>query len=260
MRKLCIGTLAAILAGTCCVAGASARMAEPFFDKPVKVVHVPLPPDKDNPQAKPEVRCTYYPDFAVKEIDLGEEGDFQLSILRGKDSACRKENSANEKIVSPDDWTGYFDGVFRNYIFFSAEDGWNGGLGFAVFTPDAKKLFDDVAKKWEMVATTGLPPPAGIAGNGLALRYVRVYGAKCSLAGASGEACWAKIERDTGLQAPAPDCEDLYAREQKRTPKVAREILDDPTAIEYDVATTLAMNGVHMSVLPGPAPVCRPED
>jgi hypothetical protein len=251
---------AGLLAGGVCVSGASARTSEPFFDKPLKVVHVTLPLDKDNPQSKPEVRCSYYPEFMVKEIDLGEEGDFQLSILSGKDPVCRKENAPNEKIVSPDDWTGYFDGVFRNYVFFSAEDGWNGGLGFAVFTPGAKKLFDDVAKKWEMIATTGLPPPAGIAGNGLALRYIRVYGAKCSLAAANGDTCWTKIKNDTGLQGAAPDCKALYAREQKRTPKVAKEILDDPTAIEYDVATTLAMNGVHMVALPNSAPVCGPQD
>jgi hypothetical protein len=238
---------------------ASAKDAAGLFDKPLKVVRVALPRDKDNPQAKPEVRCSYYPEFMIKEIDLGEIGAFQLSIIPGRDTACMRKNAANEKIVSPNDWTGYFKGVSGDYIFFDAEDGWNGGLGFAVFTPDAKKLFDDVAKDWAMVAAVAPPGPAGIkSGHALALRYTRIFGAKCSLAARNGDACWAKIEHDTGLAGPMPDCRADYAREQKRTPNA--DVLNDPTAIEYDSATTIAFNGVHVTAVSGKQPVCKPED
>jgi hypothetical protein len=241
------------------VVGAAAKDLTSLLEKPLNVIHVALPRDKDNPQARPEVRCSYYPDFMVKEIDLGEEGAAQLSILPGRNPDCAKKNALNEKIISPDEWTGYFGGVYDDYIFFDAEDGWNGGLGFAVFTRGAKKLFDDVAKRWAMVSVAAIPGPAGIAsGRALALRYVRVYGAKCSLAAGDGASCWQKIQRDTGLEGPEPDCSADYAREQKRTPTSA--VLDDPTAIEYDVATTLAANGTHITAIAGERPTCRPED
>ena len=132
-------------------------------------------------------------------------------------------------------------------------------MGFAVFTPGAKKLFDDVAGQWRTVSGAALPGPTGIASNrALALRYVRVYGAKCSLAAADGAACWQKVQRTTGLEGPAPDCNADYAREQRRTPKTA--VLDDPTVIEYEVATTLAGKGTHITAIGGMRPTCRPED
>jgi len=252
-----IGVLACVFAAASFAAGAATVSP---FDTPLKVVHIALPRDKDNPQAKREVRCSYYPKFMVKEIDLGEEGADQLSILHnGEGRICRRVNAPNEKIVSPDDWTGYFAGVSGDYVFFSADDGWNGGMGFAVFTPDAKKLFEDVEKNWTIIAAVAPPGPAGIdSGHGIGMRYTRVYGAKCSLAGAHGEACWERIRRDTGLQGPMPDCRADYAREQARTPK--SPVLDDPTAVEYDVATTIAVNGVHETAV-GPAPPkCRPQE
>jgi hypothetical protein len=249
-----------------CVLAASGSAAVPapsndasLFDKPLRVIHVPLPRDRDNRDAKPEVRCTYYPGFMVKEIDTGEVGSDQLSILRGEDSLCRKANAANEKVVSSDDWTGYFKGYYRGYVFFDADDGWNGGVGFAVFTLDAKKLFEDVAKKWDMVSAVAVPAPAGIpSGRALVLRYTRIYGAKCSLAGKDGAGCWEKIKRDTGLSGEAPDCRELYAREQRRTPNIP--VLEDPTAIEYEAATTLAFNGVHVTAVGTRRPSCTPQE
>lgn len=256
-----IGLLACAFACAGMFVVAEACGAAALFDKPLKVVRTALPRDRDNPDAKPEVRCSYYVHFMVKEVDLGEIGADQLSILPAKeDRPCRKENARDEKVLSADDWTGYFKGVAGNYIFFDAEDGWNGGTGFAVFTPNAKKLFDDVAKDWFSIGMLPLPPPAGVAGRALALRYVRVYGAKCSLGDEHAKACWKSIEQQTGLDAPKPDCRELYVREQRRTPKLAREVLGDPAAVEYEVSTTLAMNGTHITALSGRAPSCTPQE
>src|SRR5690242_8062262 len=72
--------------------------AADFFDKPSNLVRLPLPADPDNPQAKPELSCAYYPRFMVKEVDLGEKGAEQLSIFPvAADQpapACRRENAA----------------------------------------------------------------------------------------------------------------------------------------------------------------------
>ncbi|MGD0193033.1 MAG: hypothetical protein ABSD74_20035, partial [Rhizomicrobium sp.] len=197
----------------------------------------------------------------VKEIDTGEVDADQLSILNGEDIPCRKENAANEKIVASSNWSGYFAGAFGDYIFFSAGDGWNGGMGFAVFTRGGKKLFDDVAKDWSGISLTAVPAPPGIASNrAIGLRYTRVYGAPCSLANANAGACWRRIQHDTGLTGAAPDCRALYSIEQRRTPKLAKEVLDDPTVIEYDTATTIAANGVHVTAIQGAPLVCAPAE
>ncbi len=255
MQKITLGVLAMGLAWTGCAGAAVSRNAELFFDKPLRVAHVTLPRDPENPQARPELRCSYFARFMVKEIDLGEPGASQLSILPavGTERACRKENAADERIVSPDDWTGYFKGAVGDYIFFDAEDGWNGGLGFAVFTPDAKKLFDDVAKRWIQI---GHAP----SGGALLLRFVRVYGAKCSLGNSEAEGCWTKIEKETGLDAPMPDCRALYRREQRRTPELAKQVLDDPAAVDYGVVTTLTAGSIQIAALHDPVPTCRPQE
>ena len=232
----------------------SASTASSLFDKPLKTVRVPLPRDPDNPQSKAELSCAYYPRFVVKQIDLGEEGAYQLSIipLSGQEQpACRKDNATNEKVVSADDWTGYFDGVKGNYVFFDAEDGWNDGMGFAVFTPEAKKIYDDVAKKWSSAEVT----PTGVA-----LRYERVFGAKCSLQ-VDQATCWSQIKQATGLaDATPPDCRAAYVKEQNRVPKFAKQTLSDPTIIDYDVSVTIDGTTQKTKAVTGKALRCRPAE
>jgi hypothetical protein len=229
----------------------SPACANDLFDKPLKTMRVALPKDPDNPQAKPALTCTVYPHFMVKQIDLGEIGADQLSIIpySGQPPACVKKNAANEKVVSADDWTGYFDGVKGDYVVFDAEDGWNDGLGFAVFDPNAKKLADDVQKKWLGVSA---------APSGLTLHYERVYGAKCSLM--SGDSCWAAIKKDTGLTGNAPDCAAAYRAEQKRTPKFATQVLTDPTIVDYEVTASIDSSGHKIVPLTGKALRCRPAE
>jgi hypothetical protein len=257
MRRTAIALLAWSLLWTGYSGRAVARALEPLLDSPLRTVHIALPRDPENPDAKPQLRCTYYRRFVVKEIDLGEVGAWQLSVLpaNGQERTCRRANAPDEAIVSQDDWTGYFKGAAGDYILFDAEDGWNGGLGFAVFTPRAKKLFDDVAKRWGSITRTAAP-----SGPALVLRYLRVYGAKCSLGNRNAPACWKTIERETGLDAPMPDCGALYRREQRRTPELAKEVLDDPAAVDYSVVTTLTPNGPRIVPLPGELPTCRPQD
>lgn len=227
--------------------------AQPLYDKPARVQHLPLPADPQNPQAKAVLSCFYFRHFMVKQVDLGELGAEQLSILPieagNQAPVCQHDNAADEKVVSPDDWSGYFDGVRGNYVFFSAEDGWNDGLGFAVFTAaDAKKVFEDVAKKWRSISLT----PSGIA-----MRYERVYGAKCSLE-ADKAGCWRQIEQDTGLGGTAPDCAAAYEAEKKRTPTMIQAVIDDPTVIDYEAAASIGPGGAKIAPVTGKAIACRP--
>ena len=118
---------------------------------------------------------------------------------------------------------------------------------------------------WDLLCLTSMPkscsmtlPTTRSSSLALMLRYVRVYSAKCSLAAADPNSCWQKIQRDTGLHGAAPNCQADYAREQKRTPRSA--VFNDPTAIEYDAATTLAADGVRIAAVAGVPPKCRPQD
>ena len=132
------------------VSGVLAGAAPSPFDRPLKVVRLPLPRDPENPQARARLSCAYFPTFMAKEIDLGEVGAAQLSIVpvtAARKETCRRENLPGEMVISPNDWTGYFSGVKGRYVVFDADDGWNGGTGFAIFSAtDGKKLFDDAAK------------------------------------------------------------------------------------------------------------------
>ena len=254
MRKTSILAFS-ILAASAFVSAAGAddpADSSRLLDKPSSIAHVPLPRDPDNPQAKAEVRCTTFVHFMVKEIDTGQEGADQLSIVpvsANAKPACRKQNVASEKVVPPDAWSGYLGGAAGEYILFDADDGWNGGLGFAVFTPDARKLFEDVAKRWTSVRASA---------DGLVLRYRRVYGAPCSLE-ADRAGCWAKVEHATGLSGAPPDCHAAYVAEEKRTPQFAKQDVDDPTAITYDAETTIGSHGAR-TVPIGRALSCDPEE
>jgi hypothetical protein len=233
----------------------TASAAPSLFDKPVKVVRIPLPADPENPQAKARVSCFYFPHFMVKEIDLGEKGSEQLSLVPlggAQDNApCRRENSPSEKVLA--DWDGYFEGVKGDDVFFTADDGWNDGTGFAIFSgADGTKLFEDVTKKgFRAIAAT----PSGVT-----LRYERVFGASCSLADDKA-GCWEKIKQDTGLAgASPPDCIAAYRREQKRVPAFAQQTLKDPTIIDYEV--TVAIESGKGTIVPvsGKALRCRPSE
>lgn len=235
--------------GVSAISAQAATGPDAYFDKPVKTVRLPLPKDPDNPTAKTELTCVYYPHFVVKQIDLGEEGADQLSILPGA-PACQRANIAGEIVIKADDWSGYLGGAKGKYVFFSAEDGWNGGQSFAMFSADGKKIFDDTVKGWSGIDITP---------TGAVLRYERVYQAKCSLAN-NDTTCWAKIKADTGIaDAKAPDCMALYRAEQKRTPKEAKEVLTDPTVIDYPVTTTITGHD-HKTAASGVALRCRPAD
>jgi hypothetical protein len=190
----------------------------------------------------------------VKEVDLGEVGASQLSVLPGSGSPlCRQANAPGERVISPTTWSGYFAGVRGDYVIFTADDAWNGGMGFAVFSAQSgQKLLEDAYKTRFQSAQAS---PAG-----LALRYRRVYAAKCSIM-ADAAGCWGHVRKETGLPAATPpDCRAAYAREARRTPKLAAQVRNDPTVIDYEVLASV--QGGHPVIRPaaGPPVDCRLAD
>jgi hypothetical protein len=251
-----------VLLALCC---APAMAADPLFDRPLREKHVPLPSDPLNPQLKARLSCFYYPHLMVKQVDLGEKGADQLSMTyvgKGQaEPACRRARGKDEKIVSG--WGGYFRGVRGSYVFFDADDGSGGGLGFAVFNAgDEQKLFTDIAAELHAVALSGPvqdPDARPWYENPLVLRYRRVYQAPCSLR-ADAQGCWATIKSATGLaQAAPPDCAAAYAASESSTDKEQLAMMRaDPSMIEYEVEAVLDGHGVIRLSPAGAAMACYP--
>jgi hypothetical protein len=210
---------------------AQAMPPSSIFDKPLDARVVALPADKDNPQAKPKRSCFYYPDFMVKEIDLGEPGAERLSFTPiasdRKQPNCVADNQ-REVVIKSHEWSGYFDGMKGNFAFFDADDGHEGGMPFAVFTPAAKKLFEDIRQGDDFKSIR-------LTSDTLTMRYRRVYVAPCSLY-ADARGCWDKIVGTTALaQSARPDCTKPYEKEMKRTPKFAKDLRNAKSVIAYNV-------------------------
>ena len=237
-------------------ANAMAKDAAGLFDKPVKVVKVPLPADPLNPAGKPAVSCFYFKDFAAKQIDRGEVGA-ELSIVPlaagGEAYKCREAAAAGEIAVDAKEWDGYFKGAKGSYVFFNSGDGHNGGSSFAIFSaPDAKKLVEETALSLHAIELTP---------SGLRLRYTRVYEAGCSLY-ADPAGCWAKVKQNTGLtQASPPDCAASYKAEEKRmkgTPNQAK-VASLPSVVDYEAEMALQGGQSAISAAEGKV-ACRLTD
>lgn len=253
----------------------SATAAPSVFDTPLDTQTVKLPAAKNTPQTT--VTCSYYANFMVKQVDEGELGAAQLSIasidpLAGK-HACKRQNVTGEKVVNPDDWTGYFEGVKGDYVFFQAEDGVNGGMGFAVFAAGSgKKLFEDSA--------LGDLHSLALNGPALTMRYQRSFAGPCSVPHA-GPSCWAKIAAATGVNASSPpDCAAGYLKAKNEMAKgrceadknsapaclaSALKELDAqrwdeaPSVILYEAQTILSAGHATTTSL-GAALACHPSD
>ena len=252
------------------------------FDQPLQVQHVTLNPHATEPGEKKDIRCFSFPHFMVKEIDSGEVGDEQLSIIplvsQTQHLPCQATSLAGEQVIPVKTWSGYFLGVKGDYVFFSADDGVNGGMGFAVFHGAATaSVFEDAVDiVHDHLQFHALTADAG----GLRLRYARLYSGTCSVQ-TEGAACWAKLAAQTHLPvAPAPDCATGYLRARhelaagrceaqsrgKDAACIAREMEreraegDDssPSVITYEVEVVLRPAPAFTPL--GGAMGCRPAD
>lgn len=241
---------------------------------------VVLGPSQSTPGEKKVVRCYTFAHVMVKEIDAGEVGDEQISLLPIASPAdhppCQAKNAANERVIPSDSWSGYFHGAKDDYVFLSADDGVNGGLGFSVYRgADPTSLFKDSVKfEHDRVRFQSIASDAA----GLRLRYTRVYTAPCSVQ-TEGAACWARIAAETHLPAASPpDCAAGYLRAKQELATARCEIAhkknaacikqemdgmkaDDasPSVIGYDA--DVLIQPAQTSIQPAEGPVaCWPAD
>jgi hypothetical protein len=267
--------LAAVFTGTFLASAAgAATSANSVFDTPLEMQKKTLPASKTS--GKATLTCRYYPHFMVKQIDAGEVGADELSIVPNEaahKAPCQRADLPAEKVVDPKDWSGYVKGVKGDYVFFDAGDGVNGASGFAVFsTADGKKLFEDSA--------LGDLQSAALDGGALTLRYKRSFSGDCSIPHA-GDACWSKIAAATGLDAQAqPDCAAGYLKAKNELAKgrcetqsksnaacltaALKEIEaqhwdEAPSVIVYDAETVLKPGQSAVKPLGGDR-ACHPSD
>lgn len=246
------------------------------FDPPLATQTRTVPPTAERPKAT--LACRTYAGFMVKVVDEGEVGAAQLSILPiapgASRPACRRENAADEKVISAKDWDGYFKGVKGDYVLFDAADGVNGALPFAVFSAaTGAKLLEDAA--------LGALHRVALDGGTLTLGYRRSVTADCSVPH-DGAACWTKLAAANGLAADkAPDCAAGYARARRAMAKDRCEAQGRPVAgcletelkaydaqgwdaapsvVLYEAETVLAPGQPPKVTARGPALACHPSD
>lgn len=249
-----------------------------MFDRPLAVKRVTLPKAGTDAPDKNELTCFYFQDLRVKQLDQGEVGAAELAILplaAASQPACERAPATGEIVIPGKDWSGYFKGVRGGFVLFDADDGTNGGLGFAVFDGrSGKKLFDDLA--------VGDMRAAEPATDGITLRYRRAAVASCSLV-TGGAACWEKTVAALPelKEAAEPDCAAGYhaaktamaqarceAHSEKGEACFAREmqLLDTqrwdaaPSVIGYDAEARITRTAARTVVRLGRELSCWPAD
>jgi hypothetical protein len=269
MRHYAIASLFAVIVS---ISAEAATAKNSVFDTPIETKTVILPATETQP--KPKLTCRYYPHFMVKEVDEGEVGAALLSIVVGDiKPTCQSALLANEKAVNPKDWSGYVLGAKGNFVFFSADDGVNGGLGFAVYSLSGKKLFEDSA--------VGDLHSAAATEDQLTLRYLRSYAGPCSVQ-KDGVTCWTQIAAAIHVDAAAkPDCTAGYAKAKSELAKgrceadkkagdaacidaALKEIEaqhwdEAPSVVDYEVQSVLTKSSAATTPV-GAATICHPSD
>jgi hypothetical protein len=242
----------------------SARAADGGFEPPLSVQKRVVPAAGTTPKAT--VTCRSFARFMVKQIDEGEVGAAQLSVLpsdpAGPKPVCRRENAPGETVFNPADWSGYFKGVKGDYVLLDGSDGVNGALPFAVFTASGKKLFEDSAQ--------GALHGVALDGATLTLRYARSLEGACSVVH-DGAGCWSKIAAAASLDPAAlPDCAAGYraAKQEmakgrceaqgKAGPDCLKTELKAYDAQHWDVAPSVVIYEAETVIAPGQAASTKP--
>jgi hypothetical protein len=207
------------------------------------------------PGARAKVTCYFFPTFMVKEVDMGEKGAEKLAIVatgKTRDHTCSRRRDQGEKEINSDEWSGYFKGVKGDLVFFDADDGWNGGMGFAIYNAKTgKKVFDDVAVGDLQLSTR--------EDKAFRLAYTRVVQGECVIP-KEQSACWNKIKQKLALEnASAPDCKAGYEKSAqemakgrcqaqsadnaqclaKELPLARTQAADSPSVVSYPVEVSL---------------------
>lgn len=186
---------------------------ETTFDTPIEKKVMDFGPSSENPRRRVTLSCYFYANFMVKEYnDEGMKGAQLLSITpitAQAHPACSQELGPSETIIGKEGkgWWGYYWGAKGNYVFFSAADGWDGGIAFAIYNfKTGKREFEDSSYEGENWNLKPEPSPfntlrvTALQGHPLTLTYLRVVEAKCDLHLWMKEGCWSRVRRGLGIK------------------------------------------------------------
>ena len=90
------------------------------FDKPVRKQRVDLRRTPNQLTDRACVTCYFFPNFMVKEVDLGEVGAERLGIVPIKPQTtgkCVRARGKEEIVIPAEQWSGYFMGVKKKLHF-----------------------------------------------------------------------------------------------------------------------------------------------
>lgn len=227
------------------------------FDQPVSKRTIDLGPSRFSPNVRAKVTCYYFRSFTVKEVDGGDKGAERLAIVPvGKDKlhTCSRMRDVGEKVINSDDWSGYFMGVKGDLVFFSADDGWNGGMGFAIYdAKTARKLFDDVA--------LGDLEFANPSGKATTVRYTRVADGGCVIPKEQA-GCWDAIRKKFALEAASmPDCKSGYEKSAQALAKgrCQAKNTDNPECLAKEITLARQQSNDANSIIAYPAEIILAE-
>jgi membrane-bound inhibitor of C-type lysozyme len=218
-----------------------------LFDRATRA-EVDVPAGETGFDMPGKLTCLRYPNFAMKQLDLGEKGAAGLYIAPSE-GPCKLDAAVDRKI--DDERAGYLWGAVGPFAFFRGADGWNGGMPFVVY--DARSLaplLDDVvADSFDQVS---------LAGDVLTLRYRRTYGAQCSLL-ADPQGCGKTIRAALGLAADRamPNCRPAYQPAIDADPAAAKDIEAWPSVIDYPVERKVSPSATTVEAVEGEL-TCRP--
>jgi hypothetical protein len=121
----------------------------------------------------------------VKQYDEEQKGAEWLSIAPLVHAGCTRTHSEGENVLTSRKWRGYFWGAKGRYAVFTAPDGEDGGLPFAVFdVKTRRKLFQDASLLDYYLKTLQIKNAFRISGRAdqiTRLTYLRVVHASCNL-------------------------------------------------------------------------------
>lgn len=207
-----------------------------LLDQPIAVRRV-TPKLSSDPLG--EVRCTYYPDFMVRETGTDSPEPSPAAIIPISSSsdqqpACNGLRSTREVSLK----TAYFSFIGRKsrFLVFSATNPHGAASFIIVDAKSGNSVYSD--------STTGKGfRSASLEGDGaLRLRFTRGVNASCSII--KDSACWATMAREgriprvlAQLPPPVQACVAEYSKDGT-TPS------DNPSIVAYDVDMTLDWTGI----------------
>jgi hypothetical protein len=217
-----------------------------MFDKPLATQTVLAKSDAEEGN---ELRCTYYPDFLIREKGTDVPTPAAAVIVPLTKTAARPPCKTANGATIPLKTENYsLVGRKGGYLVFQATDP-NGAVPFIVIdAASGKTIYTDSMVEDRMQAVT-------LTNGVLHLKYTRGANGSCSLM-SGAQACWAKLVAEGTVpaelaQTPLSSQACTVAYRHEKAPA------DDPSIVAFDVDMTLDQAG-KAEVISRGKPSCSP--